>query len=340
MGGSLVAPSPARCQASSSTVGCSVCSASVASPVVLPSVARALGMLTIAHDPFIDIAEPDVRLVGADELWHRSDVVTLHAPATPTTRHVVDAAALAAMRLGSFLINCARGSLVDHGALLDALDRGHIAGAGLDVTEPEPLPADHPLRRHPRVVITPHIASHTAVGRLRLYAHAIDNALAVLAGEPGCVVPEQCEPGEEHAMTMLRERWQAGRTDPRCVAGDPVCRHRRDDRTRRLRLRVRRPAARRAGLRQLRGPVPSGADRRFPADRTGDVERTRHHRQDPRRRRPSRRRADGQQRRRGGGGRPGRAISAARRPKLRADRVRCRSRTTPPRRTTRSPSSR
>ncbi len=88
-------------------------------------------------------------------------------------------------RPGSFLVNCARGSLVDHDALLDALDRGHLAGAGLDVTEPEPLPADHPLRRHPRVVITPHIASHTAVGRLRLYRHAIDNALAVLAGERG-----------------------------------------------------------------------------------------------------------------------------------------------------------
>ena len=157
-------------------------------------VARALGMVTIAHDPFIDIAEPDVTLVAAGELWRRSDVVTLHGPATPSTHHVVDATALAAMPAGSFLINCARGSLVDHDALRDALDRGHLAGAGLDVTEPEPLPADHPLRRHPRVVITPHIASHTAVGRLRLYRHAIDNALALLAGERRSLVPEQCDP--------------------------------------------------------------------------------------------------------------------------------------------------
>jgi D-3-phosphoglycerate dehydrogenase len=158
------------------------------------TVARALGMNTIAHDPFAVADEPDVTLVDADALWRRSDVVSLHAPATPSTYHVVDAATLAAMQPGSFLVNCARGSLVDHDALLDALERGHLAGAGLDVTEPEPLPDDHALRRHPRVVITPHIASHTAVGRLRLYAHAIDNAVAALAGERGSLVPEQRAP--------------------------------------------------------------------------------------------------------------------------------------------------
>jgi D-3-phosphoglycerate dehydrogenase / 2-oxoglutarate reductase len=158
------------------------------------AVGRALGMHVIAHDPFVVADTDDVALVDADELWRRSDVVSLHAPATPSTHHVVDAAALSAMRPGSFLVNCARGSLVDHDALLDALERGHLAGAGLDVTEPEPLPADHPLRRLPRVVVTPHIASQTAVGRLRLYAHAIDNAFAVLTGAGGCLVPEQCVP--------------------------------------------------------------------------------------------------------------------------------------------------
>jgi phosphoglycerate dehydrogenase-like enzyme len=159
------------------------------------TVARALGMHTIAHDPFVSATDdPDVALVDAEELWRRADIVTLHAPATPATHHVIDARVLAAMKPGAFLVNCARGSLVDHDALLAALERGHLAGAGLDVTEPEPLPADHPLRRHPRVLVTPHIASHTAVGRLRLYAHAIDNALAVLDGRPGCRVPEQCAP--------------------------------------------------------------------------------------------------------------------------------------------------
>ena len=111
---------------------------------------------------------------------------------------------------GSFLVNCARGSLVDHDALLDALERGHLAGAGLDVTEPEPLPADHPLRHHPRVVITPHIASHTAVGRLRLYADAIDNALAVLAGAAGLRRARAVRDRRGAHMTTLRERWAAG----------------------------------------------------------------------------------------------------------------------------------
>jgi phosphoglycerate dehydrogenase-like enzyme len=158
-------------------------------------VARALGMRVVAHDPYVE-AIPDadgVTLVDADELWPQSDVLSLHAPATPATRHVVNEATLAALPAGSFLVNCARGSLVDHDALVDALARRHLAGAGLDVTEPEPLPAEHPLRHDPRVLITPHIASHTAVGRRRLYADAIDNALAVLDGRPGCIVPEQCE---------------------------------------------------------------------------------------------------------------------------------------------------
>ncbi len=156
-------------------------------------VARALGMQVLAHDPFVEaVADADgVSLVDAERLWQQSDAVSLHAPATPATRHVVNEATLALMPAGAYLVNCARGSLVDHDALVDALARRHLAGAGLDVTEPEPLPDDHPLRHDQRVVITPHIASHTAVGRRRLYADAIDNALAVLDGRPGCVVPEQ-----------------------------------------------------------------------------------------------------------------------------------------------------
>ena len=163
------------------------------------AVGRALGMRVIAHDPYVASAD-DVDLVDAATLWREADVVSLHAPATPATRRVVDAAALASMKRGSFLINCARGSLVDQDALVDALERGHLAGAGLDVSEPEPLPPEHPLRRHPRVVLTPHIASQTAVGRMRLYADAIENALAVLHGTGGCVVPEQLE-GRSHDDT-------------------------------------------------------------------------------------------------------------------------------------------
>lgn len=155
------------------------------------AVGRALGMRVIAHDPFVAETADDTALVDADILWRESDVVSLHAPATAATQHVVNRTVLAAMKPGAYLVNCARGALVDQDALLDALTSGHLAGVGLDVTEPEPLPADHPLRRMPRVVVTPHIASQTVTGRLRLYADAIDNALAVIAGTGGCVVPEQ-----------------------------------------------------------------------------------------------------------------------------------------------------
>jgi D-3-phosphoglycerate dehydrogenase / 2-oxoglutarate reductase len=154
--------------------------------------ARALGMDTIAHDPFVSAAEGDeTRLVPAADVWQQSDVITLHAPATGATHHVVNDATLHQMKPGSYLVNCARGSLVDHVALLAALDDGRLAGAGLDVTEPEPLPRDHPLLAHPRVIVTPHMASSTVAGRRRLYAQAIDNALAVLCGLPATVVPEQ-----------------------------------------------------------------------------------------------------------------------------------------------------
>ncbi len=154
-------------------------------------VGAALGMDVIAHDPVLTEADGVARLVSFDELWSTSDVLSLHAPSLPSTHHVVDSTTLSMMKPGSFLVNCARGALVDQDALLAALDNGHLAGAGLDVTEPEPLPVGHPLLTHPRVVVTPHIASSTAIGRRRLYQHAVDHALATLAGTPTSVVPEQ-----------------------------------------------------------------------------------------------------------------------------------------------------
>lgn len=150
---------------------------------------QALGMTVIAADPgFTESPVAGVELVDLATLLARADVVSLHAPAVPSTVHLIDAATLALMRPGSYLVNCARGVLVDHDALLDALERGHLAGAGLDVTEPEPLPAGHPLLTRVDVVVTPHIASASVAGRRRLYEHSIENALAVLAGRPASVV--------------------------------------------------------------------------------------------------------------------------------------------------------
>ena len=154
------------------------------------AVGTALGMRVVAHDPMIDSSpSDDVEMVDLDDLFRQADVLTLHAPGGAETRHVVNARTLALLPAGSYLVNCARGSLVDQDALLATLAHGHLAGAALDVTEPEPLPVGHPLLGRVDVIITPHVASSTTAGRRRLYEHAIDNALALLAGRPQNIIP-------------------------------------------------------------------------------------------------------------------------------------------------------
>ncbi len=149
-------------------------------------------MKVVAHDPALASSSVDgVKLFSFDELLRTSQVVSLHAPSTPATRHLINDAAIATMRRGVFIVNCARGPLIDQEALLAGLDDGQVAGAGLDVTEPEPLPVGHPLLDRPDVIITPHIASSTAAGRRRRFEHAVDNAVAVLAGRPASVVVER-----------------------------------------------------------------------------------------------------------------------------------------------------
>jgi phosphoglycerate dehydrogenase-like enzyme len=151
--------------------------------------ARSLGMAVVAFDPYLSDGDDIAELVSLGRLLALADVVSLHAPALPSTYHLISEETLGQMKAGAYLINCARGALVDQDALLAALDAGRLAGAALDVTDPEPLPAGHPLLQHPRVLITPHVASSTVAGRRRLYAQAIDNALAVLDGRPATVVP-------------------------------------------------------------------------------------------------------------------------------------------------------
>ena len=151
--------------------------------------AQALGMTVIANDPGLDVSPVSgVDLVAIDQIWARSNVVSLHAPAIAETHHMMNAVTFGLMQPSSYLVNCARGSLVDQEALVAAIDSGHLGGAALDVTEPEPLPVGHPLLDRPNVIITPHIASSTAVGRRRLFEHAVENALAVLDGRPASIV--------------------------------------------------------------------------------------------------------------------------------------------------------
>lgn len=119
-----------------------------------------------------------------DELLERSDYVSLHVPLTPRTRHLIDAAALARMKPTAILVNTARGPIVDTQALAEALHQGTIGGAALDVTDPEPLPADHPLLAAPNLLVVPHIGSATPRTRARMTELAVDNVLAGLAGRP------------------------------------------------------------------------------------------------------------------------------------------------------------
>lgn len=119
-----------------------------------------------------------------DAVLTTADFVSLHCPLTDPTRHLIDAVALRKMKPTAILINTARGGIIDHHALAQALSDGTIAGAALDVTDPEPIPVDHPLLQAPNLVLTPHIGSATHTARERMADVAVDNLLAGLAGEP------------------------------------------------------------------------------------------------------------------------------------------------------------
>ena len=118
------------------------------------------------------------------ELLERSDFVSLHCPLTADTRHLIDEAALRRMKDGAILVNTARGEVLDQAALERALREGWIAGAAIDVTDPEPLPADHSLLGAPNLIVLPHVGSGTRRVREAMADLAVDNLLAGLAGRP------------------------------------------------------------------------------------------------------------------------------------------------------------
>lgn len=158
---------------------------------------RAAGfdMRILAYDAYRDeaaAAELGVTFVELDDLLRESDFVTLHCALTDETRHLIGTRELGLMKREAVLVNAARGPVVDTDALTNALRDGTIWSAALDVTDPEPLPADHPLISMSNCIVVPHIASATVDTRNKMATLAARNALAVLKGEtpPHCVNPE------------------------------------------------------------------------------------------------------------------------------------------------------
>lgn len=154
-------------------------------------IAGAFGMKVLANhrSPRRELGMPDdVRSVTLDELFRASDVVSLHCPLTPETRQLIDAARLAVMKPTAYLINTARGGLVNEADLAAALNAGRIAGAGLDVLTVEPPTADNPLLAARNCVITPHVAWASSPARGRLLRETVENVRAFFAGTPRNVV--------------------------------------------------------------------------------------------------------------------------------------------------------
>jgi D-3-phosphoglycerate dehydrogenase len=148
---------------------------------------RPFGPALLAFDPYAEeraLREHGVEPVALEDLLPAVDGLSLHAPATPETHHVIDADALAQLKPGAVIVNTARGALVDEAALHDALERGALAGAALDVFEEEPLREDSPLRRHPAVLLTPHVAFYSDRSVDDLQRLAAEEAARALAGEP------------------------------------------------------------------------------------------------------------------------------------------------------------
>jgi len=153
-----------------------------------------LGMEVVYHDVQPLPADPQLpaRCLALEDLLAAADAITLHVTLGPSTRHLIGRRELALVKPSAILINASRGPVVDEAALLEALQAGRLGGAGLDVFEEEPVRGVHPLCAFENVVLTPHIASQTPQTRRQMAMDAVENVLAVLAGQrpkypvPGC----------------------------------------------------------------------------------------------------------------------------------------------------------
>jgi len=145
-----------------------------------------LGLNVIIHDPYVDaraIESGGFQAVNWETLLRTSDYISLHTPLTETTYHLIDDQALSLMKPTAFLINTARGPLIDEEALLRAIRSEQIAGAALDVLTVEPPPPDHPLLHEERIIVTPHIAFYSEASRRDLHVRGAEEVVRVLSGQ-------------------------------------------------------------------------------------------------------------------------------------------------------------
>lgn len=145
-----------------------------------------LGMRVIGYDPYVRAADVEplgITLLDLEDVIAQADFLSLHLPATPETYHLMNRERIGRMKPGAFLLNLARGPLVDAEALVEAVDAGRLGGAGLDVFDPEPPALDSVLRNHPLIVATPHGAGLTVEGRTRIEEMAVERLLAFFRGE-------------------------------------------------------------------------------------------------------------------------------------------------------------
>lgn len=169
------------------------------------TVALATGMRVTAYDPFE--SDQKFRELGVKrartltEAVSDAQIISLHAPLTNETKHLIDDELINLMADGVFIVNTARGGLVDDSALLKALNSGKVKAAGLDVTDPEPLPQGHPLLEHDNILVTPHVASATREGRKRIFTMATDQVLTGLSGSvPSNILNPEVWPGRGSAQ--------------------------------------------------------------------------------------------------------------------------------------------
>jgi D-3-phosphoglycerate dehydrogenase / 2-oxoglutarate reductase len=155
-------------------------------PRALAPKAKAFGLTVLAHDPYVGkdaLAAAGVEGVSFDELLARSDFISVHAPLSPATRGMMNAGAFAKMKNGAFLINTARGPLIDEAALIAALDSGHLGGAALDVVTEEPLNKNSGLLGRDNVILTPHTAFYSVEALEELQTKCASDVARVLSGE-------------------------------------------------------------------------------------------------------------------------------------------------------------